>query len=219
MTSNLYLDFRPPAVPEQSGLRVLSFWRFIPSLQSDESEAVVFYLDYENLRLSFRSEFSVESGHFSPSRLANLVISRRRRPSYLAEVRIYRTLSDPVRNSRRARDDVHRARRWLRTPKTVFVGRPLRYRDGEKPREKGIDISLTIDAIIGVHDVAKSTAILGSRDSDFEPLIETLYARPGWQRHVEVIGVEGMSRITLSNTELPWCHFITREDFELIRED
>lgn len=219
MTSDLYLDFRPPAVPDLSGLRVLSFCRFAPGPDLDGSEGVVVYLDYENLRLSFRSEFGVESGHFSPIRLAKLVVDRRRRPSHLLEVRIYRTLSDPVRNPGRARDDVRRAHHWLRSPNTVFIGRQLRYHRGERPREKGIDISLTIDAIIDSQDETKSAAILGSRDSDFEPLIETLYARQGWQRHIEVIGVEGMTRVTMPNTELPWCHFISREDFDLIRED
>ena len=146
-------------------------------------------------------------------------MSRRRRPSHLIEVRVYRTLSDPVKNASRARADIRRAQRWLRAPRTVFIGRQLRYGHGEKPREKGIDISLSIDAIIDTQDELRSIAILGSRDSDFEPLIETLFSRPGWQRHIEVIGIEGMSRVTLSNTELPWCHFISREDFELIRED
>ena len=191
----------------------------MPDAQVGIAEGVVVYIDYENLRLSFRSEFGVETGHFSPVRLAELVIKRRRRASYLLEVRVYRTLSDPMRNSKRASSDIRRARMWLRSPKVVFVGRQLRYRAGEKPREKGIDISLAIDAVIATQDEIKSTAILGSRDSDFEPLIETLYARQGWQRHIEVIGVEGMSRVTMSNTELPWCHYISREDFELIRED
>lgn len=216
MTSRYSLT-RPPADPDQTGQRVLSLSTNLDA--GEVVEPVTIYVDYENLRLSLKTAFDLDSGHFDPRKLGELIVGRRRRPSLLREVRVYRSIADPVRDRRRAQDDMRRIVRWMRRDRVVFVGRPLRYLTKTGViKEKGIDIALAVDVLVNAVERVRDVVVVASRDSDFEPLIDTLLHRDSFQRHVEVVSVIGMSRVTIRDTELPWCHFLSREDFETIRD-
>lgn len=213
-----YNESRPPADPDASGQRVLSLSSLVTEVVA--AELVTVYVDYENIRLSLRSAFNLDTGHFNPKKLADRIVARRLRRSALREVRVYRTMADPNRDRRRARDDMRRIHRWLSEENTVFVGRPLRYiQNTGVVMEKGIDVALAIDAIVNAIDRDSDAVVVASRDSDFEPLLETLMVHQAFGRHVETVSVSGMSRLSLRRTELPWCHYLSREDFEAIRDD
>lgn len=183
-------------------------------------EPVTLYVDYENLRLSLKTAFALETGHFDPRKLADLVIGRRQRLSALTEVRVYRAIADPVRDPRRAQDDMRRVRRWLSQDRVAFIGRPLRYiASTGAMKEKGIDIALAVDVLMNAFERSSDVVVVASRDSDFEPLIDSLMHRASLRRHVELVGIVGLSRVTLRDTQLPWCHYLSREDFEAIRDD
>jgi len=216
--SRRYLYERPPAGPDPSGQRVLSL-KAAPEA-SGAHEPVTVFVDYENMRLSLKNAFHSSTGHFDPKKLADLIVSRRRRRSVLTEVRVYRSIADPSRDRRRAQDDMRRMQRWLRNDRLVFVGCPLRYLSQTGVmKEKGIDISLAVDALVNSLERQSDVIVVASRDSDFVPLIDALMHSDAFGRHVELVGVAGLSRVTLPATELPWCHFLTHEDFESIRDD
>jgi len=102
----------------------------------------------------------------------------------------------------------------------MFVGRPLRYQgDSRVGREKGIDIALAIDLVALAFWSPSDVFVVASRDTDLEPAIELVLGGKLGDRVVEVVGIRGRSRLRCQVGPSPWCHYLSREDFEAIRDD
>ena len=135
-------------------------------------------------------------------------------------MRIYRGIPNRHLEPEKARVDRRRRRRWLRDGRVVFVGRRMQYRgDSQIGREKGIDTALAIDLVALAFWFPRDVFIVASRDTDIEPAIELLLSGRLGQRVVEVVGIRGRQRLRGQSGPTPWCHYLTREDFESIRED
>lgn len=179
---------------------------------------VVLYVDYENLRHSALHAFGVELENVRPVALGELIVSRRTERSSLAEVRVYRGSPSFELDRDRATRQSNWVRRNSSDPRFRMVTRPMRYIGG-RGREKGIDVALAIDLVL--HSIWKSdiAAVLVSRDSDLQPALETFLDVSSGDTPIEVVSCEGLSRLHGRIRDLPWCHFLSREDFELIRDD
>ncbi len=212
-----YLHLRLPAPPASADGRA---YFFSPDVGPPTVADVVFFVDYENMRRSLNGVYGEASDEFDPIKLAQLVLDRRLGPSRLKELRIYRGIPNRTIERNKSKKDGRQRRRWLGDPATVFIGRPMQYRRGSRVgREKGIDIALAIDAIVHAFRHRADCIVICSRDSDLEPVIEFLLTGLAQPVCVEVVGIRGLSRLKFRRTEEPWCHFLTKEDFEAIRDD
>jgi uncharacterized LabA/DUF88 family protein len=186
------------------------------------SRPVVFFVDYENLRYSPKHGFGCDPIDVSPIKLAQLVVSRRNVKSHVERVRVYRGIARADMNDPRASSDMARLERWKRDVQVTPITRPLQYswRDGVRTSfEKGIDVALAVDLIRLAHSSADVDAIVVSRDSDLNPALEAFVESDCLGRRIEVVSVKKVERLRLWNSSKPWCHYLTREDFERIRED
>lgn len=212
-----YLYLRLPAPPASADGRA---YFFSPDVGPATLDDVVFFVDYENIRQSLNGAYGQVNDEFDPVKLAHLIVKRRRGPSRIKELRIYRGIPNRIIERDRNRKDGRQRRRWLRDTTVVFIGRPMQYRRGSrKGREKGIDIALAVDAIVHAFRHRADCVVICSRDSDLEPVIEFLLTGLAHPIRVEVVGIRGLSRLKFRHTEEPWCHYLSREDFEVIRDD
>lgn len=87
----------------------------------------------------------------------------------------------------------------------------------QPPQEKGIDVALAVDMIHLAHDGQYDALILFSSDTDLLPALEAIRTlRLG---HVEVACWSGFKPLRFSGTSLPWCHFLSEQDWLTVTED
>jgi uncharacterized LabA/DUF88 family protein len=183
---------------------------------------VVFFVDYENLRYTPKHAFGVEPSDIDPLKLAILVTSRRNIDSHVDHVRVYRGIARADMNDSRASRDMALVDRWKRDVRINPITRPLHYawRNGVwSSFEKGIDVALAVDLMRFAHSNIEADVVVASRDSDLNPALEAFVEADHLRRRIEVVSAKPVERLRLWNTQKPWCHFLTREDFALIRED
>jgi len=186
------------------------------------SRPVLVMIDYENVRHTPSHAFGIEKVDFSPVLLSELLVTRRNISSFVLQVRVYRGMADPNIDPSRARRDMLRVNRWLTDRRVIAVTRPLQYvwRNGAQTRfEKGIDVSLAVDLIRHAHSEIDADVIIASRDSDLNPALEAFVEADGLGRRIEVVSATSLERLRLWNSNRPWCHYLSREDFEAIRDD
>ncbi|WP_349308076.1 MULTISPECIES: NYN domain-containing protein [unclassified Pseudofrankia] len=87
------------------------------------------------------------------------------------------------------------------------------------PQEKGIDVALAVDFVRLACTDAYDVGILFSRDSDLIPALEAVRDLEGGKTHVEVATWKGSSRLRFPDSQLPWCHYLSAEDYEACRDD
>ena len=109
---------------------------------------------------------------------------------------------------------------WMQDERVTMRRRTLSYPQDwgkpgcvEKPREKGIDVSLAIDMVRLAFEKKYEVGILFSRDTDLLPALEMV--RDLGLAHVEVAGWEGASRLRLPGL---WYHELDVEDFRAVRD-
>jgi len=101
--------------------------------------------------------------------------------------------------------------RHRRPPPTALLPRLA----GHPASEKGIDVALAIDIAMGM-DNAYDAAILVSSDTDLLPAIEAIVART--LGHIELATWAGARRLRFPNTQLPWCHFISEQEYRTLED-
>ncbi|GAB4908096.1 hypothetical protein MAHJHV65_46010 [Mycobacterium avium subsp. hominissuis] len=187
-------------------------------------DRVVVFIDYQNVHGWARRNFVGErahpaQGHISPLLLGELLTKRRQRPSELQEVRVYRGRPNPGRQQGAARANDRQTAAWQRSQRVTVIRRNLMY-PPQYPNlpatEKGIDVAIAVDmirlAMVGDMDAA----ILFSSDKDLLPAVETLWDHPS--THVEVAAWTKAPRLRISGTQLPWCHTLSRADFDHVHD-
>ncbi|CAM3036761.1 MULTISPECIES: NYN domain-containing protein [Dermacoccus] len=200
---------------------------------SPPPESVVVLIDYENVQRTATRRFLQigadrgKSGHINPRKLAELLVAKRKRPSYLLEARAYRGRPSPHHQptSTAANDRQHSD--WCDAGVTV-VRRNLSYPDdwpSTPPTEKGIDVALAVDAVRLAALRRADTIIIVSHDKDLLPAVETIIELPGC--HVEVAAWSECHRLKLDASTAedlsvsigtPWCHFLSEQDFNAVRD-
>lgn len=187
-------------------------------------DRVVVFIDYQNLHGWARRQFLPVNalradGHVDPLRLAQLLTGRRRRPSALQEVRVYRGRPSPAHQPLAAAANDRQTATWQRNRIVTVVRRPLRYPNDwplTPAIEKGIDVALAVDMVRMAAAEEYDAAILFSSDTDLMPAIETIMdLRLG---HVEISTWSGAKRLRRPNTQLPFCHFVNADEYARVRD-
>jgi len=86
----------------------------------------------------------------------------------------------------------------------------------ERLREKGIDVKLATDLIVGAVDNQYDTAILVSSDSDLNPAIDWVRYRYRKKKKIEYIGFSIPDEINPENSTNPSLSLITKSDVKRI---
>jgi len=133
-------------------------------------ERVAIFMDYQNCYGAAREAFHdpgndpSQLGNIHPRALAELLAAKGGRQRYLVHVAVYTGLPDATLDPKTHRARSRQIAAWQAKGVHV-VSRPLRYPPrwiNERPREKGIDVKLGIDAV------------LASCDTDLAPVVEAL---------------------------------------------
>jgi hypothetical protein len=189
------------------------------------AERIAVFLDFQNVHLVGRSLF--DSGlelHRcvpDPARVADLIASRRRRPSTAAAVRVYRGRPDPNYQPVVTASNDAQASRWTRDHRVHIIRRQLSYRGWPDlpPQEKGIDVAIAVDmmhlAFRGQYDALVSF----SGDTDLLPALEAIVNLR--LSHVEVACWAGFKplRFPSSTPPRPWCHSLSMVDWDSVIDD
>lgn len=188
----------------------------------DQMRPVVLYVDYENVRYWQTHAFDLAPVDINVIRLGELIVSRRHEPSSLREVRVYRGV--PRRRLERKKFDqqVKWSERLREDDRVILISRPLKYIATQgKPVgiKKGIDVALAIDLVAHPLRHAGAAAVLASRDDDLSPALEAFVDLAEGLSPIEVVSSRSLSRLRLGDGWRPWCHQLSREDFEAIRDD
>lgn len=190
-------------------------------------ERVSLSLGYQNVYGTARSVFHANDdppqlGHIWPVSLGELIAARRRRPSVLHEVRVYRGVPDPERQPKLFTVNERQAIAWSGDQRVQIFRRSLRYnRDwpASPPQEKGIDVALAVDLVRIAAQAAYDVAVVFSRDTDLMPALEAVREmRATTGAHIEVATWDGAGRLRFPNTNLPWCHILTADDYHAVHD-
>ncbi len=194
--------------------------------QSGSAQRVVVFVDYQNLHGWARRRFlppgsAPATGHIDPLQLAQRLVARRRWPSHLTEVRIYRGRPAPDRQPGASAANDRQTATWQRSSRVTVIRRPLRYpRDwpATPASEKGIDVAIAVDMIRLATTGAYDVAILVSSDTDLLPAVETLIDLR--LAHVEVAAWTGAHplRFVRNGRRLPWCHFLNEPEYHVVED-
>lgn len=188
-------------------------------------DRIVVFVDYQNVfatarRCFHQPRYRRSDGQIDPLALGELLVARRRRPSVLTEVRVFRGLPDRTREPMTHAANLRQVSRWTRSPVVHVVQRPLRYPRKwpvDPAQEKGVDVALAVDFVRLAAEGAYDAAILMSTDTDLLPALEAVVAGGV---HVEVAAWAGPAanrRLSLGH-DLPWCHHLRRGDYLAVHD-
>lgn len=192
-------------------------------------ERVCVFVDYQNVFMAARRGFhsgpyGPTAGQIDPLKLGQLIVDRRRRPSVLQQVRVYRGLPDATKQPQPYAANERQTAAWVRSPQVEVVRRPLRYPGGwpkDRLQEKGVDVALGIDfvrlAVRGAFDVG----VLFSTDTDLVPALEAALEIKTVGVHVEVAAWKAKcaNRRLSVGGNLPWCHQLYDVDYQAVRDN
>lgn len=196
-------------------------------------ESVIVLIDYENVQRTATRRFLPAGsshggvGHIHPRAVAELLVEKRQRDSYLKEVRVYRGQPNPHKQPTSASANNRQASDWEDDAVTV-IRRNLWYPDGwpaTPPTEKGIDVALAVDAVRLAATQQADAVIIFSHDKDLLPAVETIIELPSC--HVEAAAWSECHRLKISDADCdllhvahgsPWCHFLSEKDFNEVHD-
>ncbi|MGI8448218.1 MAG: NYN domain-containing protein [Streptosporangiaceae bacterium] len=187
------------------------------------TERVAVLLDFQNVHLVGHGIFSrgIEAHRcvLNPGRLADLIASKRRRPSVAAAVRVFRGRPDPGHQARLTASNDAQAAQWTRDQRVQVMRRQLVYRDWPNlpPVEKGIDVAVAVDLMRLAFGRQYDALVLFSSDSDLMPALEAVVEMR--LTHVEVACWRGGNQLRFPGTSLPWCHSLTDSDWTAVVDD
>jgi len=112
---------------------VLRDWRGFFVRRSAVRERVAVFLDFQNVHLTGHSIYAAGSEPYrcvpDPPRVADLLASRRSRPSSATAIRVYRGRPDPNHQPVPTAANDAQASQWSRDRRVQVVRRQLNYRD------------------------------------------------------------------------------------------
>lgn len=195
------------------------------------------FIDYQNAYMRAREAFGDEStkydytfGQIYPRRLGVLLRQRAEEAGKLRtldQVRVYRGEPDAQRNPTGQAACQRQLRFWSAQQSVEVFTRPLNYRAtrwaNNKPvewevREKGIDVMLAVDMVMGAIRDEYDVAILMSADTDLLPAAEAVIDAGKWIEFAAWrpdVGYASHLRIDGRRT---WCHHLQRKDFERLAD-
>lgn len=185
------------------------------------NDGIAVFLDFENLRQVgaglFARDFEADEVTVCPSRVADLIASRRPTSTPVTSIFVVRgepnRYKDPIAASRFRRD----AARWSQDPRVRGVFRPLHYGPLGRAKESGIDLRLGLDFVQTARARRYESVVLLSGDSDFCPAIDDATRAGGrvevgfWSSEHKRISTP-LAEYAVRNKGL-WAHRLTEDDF------
>lgn len=198
--------------------------------ESEKTERVHVLLDYENVRRIARSQFlplsaPFHAGMVQPVELAELLVSRRIRPSSLEAVSVFRGRPVPQHQPTASQFFDRYTADWVADSRCTVVHRPLKYHFPNRhdpayfeASEKGIDVALAMKVVETTLAGEVDAIIIFSNDTDLFPAVEFAYDNG---MHVEVAAWDGSTglRFPADSGKRLWCHFLKERDFLSVRQD
>jgi len=189
-----------------------------------DPDRVMIFVDYQNVHGWARRQFHPIGshpaiGHVDPLRLGQHLVARRKRPSQLEGVRVYRGRPNPDRQARAAAANDRQTVAWERSGRVEVIRRPLRYPPDwpDVPAaEKGIDVAIAVDLVRLATTRAYDAAVLVSSDTDLMPAVETVFNLR--LAHIEVAAWSGAHRLRFPDSQLPWCHHLTETQYRTLED-
>lgn len=193
------------------------------------SERLVLFIDAQNVYHSARGAFFPDptshlEGQVDPLRIGQLIASRGPAGSnrVLHEVRIYTGRPESSKQPRAYGAHMKQCAAWERSG-CVVIPRTLRYPFAWPRRpaeEKGIDVALAIDFVMGAVDGAYDIGVIFSTDTDLRPALEVVAGRFAGTRRAEVAAWRSPTanrRLSVQGRSI-WCHFLDQADYSLVHD-
>ncbi len=186
------------------------------------------FVDYQNVYQAARDVFHDPplwfwQGQIDPGRLGRLLVERSPYPRDLAGVRVYRGLPSSHRDPKGYSAARSQMTRWESDTQVRVVTRPLRYPpepDG-RPQEKGIDVALAVDFVMGAVKGWFDVGVIFSLDTDLKPALETVAGElhgirvevAAWNRTDRRCG-----RLSVTGKDI-WCHWFDQDDYRSVADE
>jgi len=194
------------------------------------ADRVVLFIDAQNVYRGARETFCAPGafhadGQVDPIKLGQLIATRPP-PGHervLHEVRVYTGRPDSTRQSRAYGAHMRQCAAWERAG-AVVVPRTLRYPPDwpqSRAEEKGIDVALSIDFVMGAVDGRFDVGVIFSTDTDLKPALEVVAARFAEYPRAEVAAWKGNGanrRLQVSGPKRIWCHFLDAADYQAVHD-
>lgn len=193
------------------------------------SERVVLFVDAQNVYHGARNAFfpggaSHVEGQIDHARVGQLISSRGPAGSnrVLHEVRIYTGRPESSKQPKAYGAHMKQCATWERAG-CVVIPRTLRYPFSWPQRpaeEKGIDVALAIDFVMGAVDSAYDIGVIFSTDTDLRPALEVVAGRFGDTPRAEVAAWRSptANRRLSVKTRSIWCHFLDQADYTAVHD-
>ena len=193
------------------------------------SDRVMLFVDYQNVYRTARTLFHQVAaphweGQINPGALGRLLVERSRFDRTLSGVRVYRGLPSGAKDPKGYGAARSQVATWERDGLVTVITRPLRYPDDwpdTKAEEKGIDVALAVDFVMGAVKGWFDVGIMMSLDTDLKPALETVLDElHGIRVEVAAWNRQGSraSRLSIPKRKL-WCHWLHEVDYERVRDD
>lgn len=200
---------------------------------------VAVFIDYQNLYKGARHAFDLEgSGDFTAGqvypRRVGLVLTDKGRnidpTRQLEVVRVYRGEPSPRHSPKGQAACQRQVRFWNGQARVDAFTRPLKYyfhgqdaygRDVWEAREKGIDVQIALDMVLGARNNIFDVAVLFSGDTDLVPALEgvrqlgKIVEVASWR---SLPGRQRMSRLVTPGATNTWCHWLDYAAYGLLAD-
>lgn len=187
------------------------------------TDNVAVFLDYQNVHLTAHGLFGrlgapPQESLINPLLVSLRILEKRRPPSELASVQVYRGRPNPEHHPIPTAANDAQTAAWERDPRVRVFRRDLNYRGwpDHPPREKGVDVALAVGLIEGSMLAEFDVAVVFSNDTDLLPAVEMAFRRT--PAPIEVASWVGAKPLWFPDQlaqrrYLPYCHFLNEEDF------
>ncbi len=192
------------------------------------ADRVKIFIDVQNVYMCARTAFfprdrgrHFTDGQFDPMALGRLLVARDARgfARELSEVRLYTGRPDSARDPRSYSAHMKQCARWTADGCTV-IHRQLRYPPDfpdSRAQEKGVDVQLSIDVVVGAIDGDYDIAVVFSTDTDLRPAIEFVANRYERLPRIELAAWTSPTsnkRIPVTANRAVWCHYLDQADYD-----
>lgn len=146
------------------------------------ADRVAVFIDYQNVYKRGRAAFGYGPddwhihGQIRPLAAGLVIRGPDETKRTLVGVHLYRGLPSGKHNPGAYAAAQRQVQAWRSTSRTLISvrSRPLNYRDPHRPHEKGIDVALAVDFVMGFQRGDFDIGVIFSEDTDLHPALEAV---------------------------------------------
>ena len=200
----------------------------VPTAASGGAARVAVFLDYENVHRGGHGMYGGLGEEkyetvVDPLMIAQRIVGKRREPSVLAAVHVFRGKPLPQYQPEATSANDLQAAAWEEYGEVVHLTRrALKYTDNDdgtfSAQEKGIDVALAVSMVEEAMLEHFDVRIVFSNDTDQLPALELAFRRT--KPRIEIACWRGAKPLWFPEEQratpsrlLPYCHFLTEQDF------